>query len=125
MNPDDDEMMDYIVREHDSIGSPWRRARFLDQFNISPELLSSFRERLASRNSTPDSTTEQTPTPPVSPVRRKSRGSRRPSTPRGTSGPRSYTFTRRTTQKSRRSGTTKVVTTVTTVVTTVVTTTSH
>ncbi|MEU2046464.1 hypothetical protein ABZ757_13445, partial [Streptomyces albidoflavus] len=80
MNPDDDEMMDYIVREHDSIGSPWRRARFLDQFNVSPELLSSFRERLASRNSTPDLTTEQTPTPPVSPVRRKSRGSRRPST---------------------------------------------
>ncbi|MET7510915.1 hypothetical protein [Streptomyces albidoflavus] len=125
MNTDDEAFMARIIREYDSAEDPLHRADLLESFGIHPAAFASYRQRLARRASAPEPTTEQTPTPPVSPVRRKPRANRRPSTPRGTSGPRTYTFTRSTTQKSRRSGTVRVVTTVTTVVTTTVTTISR
>lgn len=85
MSTDDEEMMEYVVHEHDSMKSPWDRAKFLASFHVSHQLLSEFRQFLASRNSS----TAQPTTPHVPPVRRKRSGSsRRPSSPRGTSGPR-------------------------------------
>ncbi|MBF4136060.1 hypothetical protein [Streptomyces albidoflavus] len=118
MSTDDEAFMARFIRRYDNTEDPCLRAELLASSGIHPASLASARKRLARGNSTAQPTTEQTTTPSVPPVRRKKpRTSRRPSTPRGTSGPRTYTVTR-TTRKSRRSGTRTVVTRVVTVVTT-------
>ncbi|WP_406513211.1 hypothetical protein OG851_33905 [Streptomyces sp. NBC_00161] len=120
---DDEAWMTRFIKEYDSMQDPELRAELLMRHGIHPELLSSWRRRLARNRQTPATTQETTPS--VSPqrrIRRTSRATRRPTTPRSAAGgSRTYQITlKRIIRRSRRTTTvvTKTVTTITTITTT-------
>lgn len=119
MIKDDDAWMAWFIREYDNLEDPDLRTELLTCHGIHPQVLASERRRLARRTQT--SHTEQTATPPVSPVPRTSRATRRPITPRRTGRPRTYHQVTRT-RGIRTTGRTVTITTTTvTTVTTVIT----
>ncbi|MFF3122383.1 hypothetical protein ACFVRD_08410 [Streptomyces sp. NPDC057908] len=121
MIKDDDAWMAWFIKEYDNLEDPELRAELLTCHGIHPQVLASERRRLARLTT---SHTEQTTTPPVSPVPHTSRATRRPTTPRRAGRPRTYQVTRNTRRVHTNGRTTTVVTTTVTVttVTTVTTT---
>ncbi|NEA20789.1 hypothetical protein [Streptomyces halstedii] len=118
MIDDDDARMLRFIREYDNADDPELRAELLTSRGIHPQVLAAERRRLAGLSHT-SAATEQVATPSDPPVRRTSRATRRPTTPRRAGRPRTYQITR-STRRVHTNGRTTVVTT-TVVVTTVTT----
>ncbi|MFS0695831.1 hypothetical protein [Streptomyces nitrosporeus] len=124
MIEDDDDRMIRFIRKYDSLEDPELRAEFLACHGIHPQVLAAERRRLARSPRPTTAPTEQVATPSDPPVRRVSRATRRPTTPRHAGRPRTYQVTRSTRRVHTNGRTTTVVTTTVTVttVTTVTTT---
>ncbi|WLQ33978.1 hypothetical protein P8A18_11235 [Streptomyces castrisilvae] len=119
MIDDDDAWMTRFIREYDALEDPDLRAELLACHGIHPQVLAAERRRLTRPSTAP---TEQVATPSDPAVRRTSRATRRPATPRRAGRPRSYQVTRSTRRIHTAGGTVTVVTTTVTTVTTVTTT---
>lgn len=122
MIKDDDAWMAWFIGEYDNLEDPGLRAELLTCHGIHPQILASERRRLARLTQT--SHAEQTTTPPVSPVPRTSRATRRPTTPRRAGRPRTYHQVTRT-RRIRATGRTVTITTTTVTVTTIITVTTN
>ncbi|MFB7557955.1 hypothetical protein [Streptomyces brevispora] len=118
MIDDDDAWMSWFIREYDDLDDPELQAELLTCHGIHPQVLAAERRRLARLTHT-TARTEQVATPSDPPVRRASRATRRPTTPRRAGHPLTYQVTR-STRRVRTNGrtVTVTVTTVTTVTTT-------
>ncbi|MFE9824312.1 hypothetical protein ACFYSH_19615 [Streptomyces sp. NPDC005791] len=117
MSDDDDDWMARIIKEYDNTEDPDLRAELLMCHGIHPRALASARQRLARREKT--SLTASTPEPRV---RRMSRATRRPITPRRLGSPCTQLLrARHSTRKVHTTGRTVTVMTTTVTVTTVTT----
>ncbi|MFJ8753252.1 hypothetical protein ACIREO_28545 [Streptomyces sp. NPDC102441] len=118
MIDDDDAWMSWFIRKYDELEDPELQAELLASHRIHPQVLAAERRRLA-RPSRTTAPTEQVATPSDPPVRRTSRATRRPTTPRRAGRPRTYQVTR--TRRVQTNGRTVTVVTTTVTVRTVTT----
>ncbi|MCX4772359.1 hypothetical protein OG322_23980 [Streptomyces sp. NBC_01260] len=119
MIDDDDAWMSWFIRKYDELDDPELQAELLTCHGIHPQVLATERRRLA-RLSHTTARTESVATPSDPPVRRASRVTRRPTTPRRAGRPRTYQVTR-STRRVRTNGRTVTIVTTTVTVTTVTT----
>ncbi|MFC8260626.1 hypothetical protein ACFUNF_24180 [Streptomyces sp. NPDC057291] len=117
MSDDGDDWMARFIKEYDNTEDPDLRAELLMCHGIHPDLLASERRRLARRKKM--SSTERSTAPSEPRVRRTSRATRRPTTPRRAGSPHTYQVIR--TRRIRMTGRTVTVMTTTVTVTTVTT----
>ncbi|MDX3524431.1 hypothetical protein [Streptomyces scabiei] len=116
---DDETWMAWFIKKYDNTEDPDLRAELLMCHGIHPQVLASERRRLARRAQSQP--TEQTTTPFVPPVPRRSRATRRPTTPRRAGSPRTYQIKVTRTKKIRSAKRTATIVTVTTTFTTITT----
>ncbi|MET9942375.1 hypothetical protein, partial [Streptomyces halstedii] len=107
MIDDDDAWMLRFIREYDNADDPELRAELLTCHGIHPQVLAAERRRLAGLSHT-SAATEQVDTPSDPHVRRTSRATRRPTTPRRAGRPRTCRITR-STRRVHTNGRTTVV----------------
>ncbi|MFG2592892.1 hypothetical protein [Streptomyces sp. NPDC048438] len=116
MIDDGDAWMSWFIRKYDGLEDPELRAELLTCHGIHPQVLAAERRRLARLLRT-TARTEEVATPSDPSVRRVSRATRRPTTPRRAGRPRTHQVTRSTRRVYANGRTTTVVTTTVTVTT--------